>query len=89
MGDKREDRDRVAVLEARVAALEQSLREHGVDPATVVAAGNARPKIATLSADVVADNPYSRLMALKRYAMDGANTAAPLTLSMVCCRSSP
>lgn len=47
-----------AALRAKVAELELKLKNQS--------ASGAREKIATMSAEVVDDNPYSRLMALKR-----------------------
>jgi ubiquitin-like modifier-activating enzyme 5 len=58
--------DDVAALRARVAALESELAAARAGAVAASAPAPARPSLAEWSAEVTADNPYSRLLALQR-----------------------
>lgn len=58
--------DDVAALRARVAALEAELAAARAGAASAPQPAPARPSLAEWSAEVTADNPYSRLLALQR-----------------------
>lgn len=59
---KPQEKEEVARLRAEVARLEAALQSATGSGGS----GSIRPKVASMSAEVRDDNPYSRLMALQR-----------------------